>query len=90
MGPSQNKTPPPAMSSACLLSIEKFQSKNKFNHRSEKMQPHSTAKKIKQNKILKNILKKKGENAERKENSQTRPNNNSLGIKKSQGPLVPP
>ena len=50
-------------SSACLLSVEKFQPKNKFNQRRE--------------------------NAETKENSPARLNNNSLVIKQSQGPLVP-
>ena len=51
--------------SACLLSAEKLQPKNKFNQISEK------------------------KNAETKENSQMRPNINSLVIKQSQGLLVP-
>ena len=29
------------------------------------------------------------ENAEKKENSQRRPNNNNFALKRSQGPLVP-
>ena len=32
----------------------------------------------------------KGENAERKENSEARQYNNTLAIKQSQGPLAPP
>ena len=35
------------------------------------------------------IRSEKGENAETKENRQTRPNNNRLVIKQSQGHLVP-
>ena len=47
MGPSQDRPPPTY--STCLLSIEKAPSKNKFNHRSEKMPKES--KTVKQDKI---------------------------------------
>ena len=47
MGPSQDRPPP--TSSTCLLSIDKAPSKNKFNHRSEKMPKES--KTVKQDKI---------------------------------------
>ena len=48
--PSLNKTPPAAMSSACLLSVAKLQSMKKFNQRREKMQKER--KTVKQDKII--------------------------------------
>lgn len=42
--------PPPPISSASLLLVEKLQSKNKFNQRSEKMQKER--KTFKQDKII--------------------------------------
>ena len=47
MRPSQNRPPP---MSTCLLSVDKLQSKNKFNQRSEKMQKER--KTVKQDKII--------------------------------------